>query len=113
MQHSTSYSSSTVLNFDNSEFLFLNSKALDFAEICTDYRNLPAFADKYSNKLAFWCQNTVRSLIVLSAQVICVQQMSPPKLFVHQRSRPCPVSERLAKRLSKKISALFELIGKP
>jgi len=23
---------------------------------------------------------------VSSAQVICVQQMSPPKLFVHQRS---------------------------
>jgi len=57
-----------------------------FAEICTDYCNLPAFANKYICKLAFWRQNTVRSLIVSSAQVICVHQMSPPKLFVHQRS---------------------------
>ena len=58
----------------------------DFAEICTDYCNLLAFVDKYISKLAFGRQNTVRSLIVSSAQVICVQQMSPPKLFVHQRS---------------------------
>ena len=50
----------------------------DFAEICTGYRNLTAFTDKYSSKLAFWRQNTVRNLIVSSAQVICVQQMSPP-----------------------------------
>ena len=60
----------------------------DFAEICTDCCNLPAFVDKYISrpKLAFWRQNTVRSLIVSSAQVICVQQMSQPKLFIHQRS---------------------------
>ena len=84
-QHSTSYGRSTVLNFDSNEFLPKQQGVRNFAEICTDYRNLPAFADKYSSKLAFWCQNTVRSLIVLSAQLICVQQMSSPKPFVHQR----------------------------
>ena len=58
----------------------------DFVQICTEFRNRPAFADKYSSKLAFSCPNTVKSLIMSSAQVICVQQMSEPKLFVHQRS---------------------------
>jgi len=44
--------SNTALNFDSTEFLFPNSKAFGiFTEICTDFRNLPAFADKYSSKL--------------------------------------------------------------
>jgi len=66
-----------------------------FAKICADYRNLPAFTDEYSSKLAFWCQNTIRILTVSSGQVICVQHMSPLKLFVHQLSSSLVNTERV------------------
>jgi len=36
----------------------------DFAEICTDYHNLPAFADKYSSKLAFDARIPLEALIL-------------------------------------------------
>jgi len=48
-QHSTSlYKILTALSFSSKQ-----QGIRDFAEICTDYCNLPAFTDKYSSKLAF------------------------------------------------------------
>jgi len=77
----------SVLNFDSTEFLFPNSKA--FGILRKSVQTIVICQCSPTNTAVSWhfdARLPLEALLCRLPKRICVQQMLPPKLFVHQRS---------------------------